>query len=151
MYLLTFFNVFFTFWPIVLYSIFDLELPISELQKKPRMYSDGRKRFKLTLSLWLKHQAEAILVGSVIFVLTIWLSGNNMTPDGKVAGIWLQGALCYTAVICSVTWKVLAESNTINWVIIILDFASIGVYFLCYWLEALFPIFSIYGHFDQSF
>ena len=29
MYLLTFFNVFFTFWPIVLYSLFDLELPIN--------------------------------------------------------------------------------------------------------------------------
>ena len=29
MYLLTFFNVFFTFWPIVLFSFFDLELPIN--------------------------------------------------------------------------------------------------------------------------
>ena len=55
MYLLTFFNVFFTFWPIVLYALFDLELPINLLVTKPRMYSDGKNRFKLTLWLWTKH------------------------------------------------------------------------------------------------
>ena len=53
--------------------------------------------------------------------------------------------------IFTVTMKVLAESYTINWVIIFLDLASIGTYFLCFWLEALFPFFSIFGHFDQSF
>ena len=74
-----------------------------------------------------------------------------MTEDGKVAGIWIQGALCYTAVIFTVTMKVLADSYTINWVIILLDLASIGVYFLCFWLEAQFSFFSIFGHFHQSF
>ena len=86
----------------------------------------------------------------MIFTLTILKSGYNMTEDGKVAGIWLQGALCYTAVICTVTWKLLAESYTINWIIIFLDLGSVATYFLCYWLESLFSIFSIHGHFNQS-
>ena len=48
MYLLTVYNVFFTFMPIVLFSIFDWELPIKEMVTKPRMYSNGKVRFYLT-------------------------------------------------------------------------------------------------------
>ena len=64
--------------------------------------------------------------------------------------MWLQGSLCYTSVIFMVTWKVLAESSTINWIIIFLDFGSIGFYFLCFWLESQIEFVQSYGYFEQS-
>ena len=145
MYLLTLFNVFFTFMPIVLFSIFDWELPLKEMVMKPAMFKEGRNRHELTLWRWLKWQFEAIVMGATTFIMCFIIAQQDLTEDGKTSGMWLQGCLCYTSVVFTVTWKVLSESNTINWIILFFDFGSIVVYFFFFWLESQISFLNIAG------
>ena len=138
MYLLTFFNVFFTFMPVVLFAIFDWEMKLEDLVQKPKMYKDGKENHELTIWRWTKWQIEAMFIGAVTFALCFSIAETDYTQLGKTSSMWLEGCLCYSAIVIIVTWKILSESNTINPIIVFFDLGSVVLYFILFWLESQF-------------
>lgn len=109
---LSFYNVFFTFFPPLAMGIFDQFISARLLDRYPQLYQLGQKGvfFKMH-SFWswilngFYHSLVAYFVSELIWYWDLPQS------DGKVAGHWVWGTALYTAVLATVLGKAALVTN----------------------------------------
>ncbi|KAA6414048.1 MAG: phospholipid-translocating ATPase [Lasallia pustulata] len=109
---LSFYNVFFTFFPPLAMGIFDQFISARLLDRYPQLYQLGQKGvfFKMH-SFWswilngFYHSLVAYFVSELIW---FW---DLPQSDGKVAGHWVWGTALYTAVLATVLGKAALVTN----------------------------------------
>ena len=106
-YLLQVFNVFFTCFPIVVYSVYDLQYTKQELLSKPILYGKNLTDNFLSWGKYFTTMIEALVLGLFIFLVAYRIFDKSLGYDGRVNDMRLDGALCYKAVVLAVTIKLM--------------------------------------------
>eukprot|EP00435_Cladocopium_sp_Y103_P069066 s36_g32.t1 len=97
-----FYNVFFTFVPIMVFAVLDQDVPKKASLKYPELYRAGKERMNVQVCLgWI---ASGVWHGLVVFFIPylVMSNGNTTHPDGKANDIWLVGSVVFFQV-CLVT------------------------------------------------
>ncbi|PBP17509.1 phospholipid-translocating P-type ATPase [Diplocarpon rosae] len=103
---LSFYNVFFTFFPPLAMGIFDQFISARLLDRYPQLYQLGQKNtfFKMhSFFSWVGNGFYNSLVLYIAAQLIWWL--DLPQGDGKTAGHWVWGTAMYTSVLATVLGK----------------------------------------------
>ncbi|CAL3968604.1 hypothetical protein PZA11_004633 [Diplocarpon coronariae] len=103
---LSFYNVFFTFFPPLAMGIFDQFISARLLDRYPQLYQLGQKNtfFKMhSFFAWVGNGFYHSLLLYIASELIWWL--DLPQGDGKTAGHWVWGTALYTAVLATVLGK----------------------------------------------
>ncbi|PBP15700.1 phospholipid-translocating P-type ATPase [Diplocarpon rosae] len=103
---LSFYNVFFTFFPPLAMGIFDQFISARLLDRYPQLYQLGQKNtfFKMhSFFSWVGNGFYHSLVLYIAAQLIWWL--DLPQGDGKTAGHWVWGTAMYTSVLATVLGK----------------------------------------------
>ena len=89
-------------------------------------------------------------------MLLIALQVTNYIPDlygggGKTTDMWLLGALIYGVIVAIANFKLLQDSKSINWLMIVLVLLSISSFFLVFLAVSYFPQDELFWQFHQFF
>ena len=103
-----FYNLYYTAIPIVLYGVYDTDLPSRILYKFPQLYQagiDSKKFNSFVFWLWiLQAMFEAVLV----VYIPIVAMGNSDPQSGAYETYWQAGCLTFTAVVIIANEKVIS-------------------------------------------
>jgi hypothetical protein len=88
--------------------------------------------------------AYGVAVAGLIF----FCFGESLTPHGFTTDLWLNGTVCYGAVVLLVTVKILYDSHNHTKLSLILIFLSVLAYYILSYVFAHLP-FEISKTFDQ--
>lgn len=94
--------------------------------------------------------------GFLIFVVAYGFFDSSLGYDGVTSDIRMDGNMCYVAVVLVATFKILFDSNSINILVFLGSFLSIGAYFLFVYVMGLFSELDIFdqlpemNHFNQQ-
>ena len=143
-YLLQVYNVFFTCFPIIVFAVFDWELPKRELVAKPKMYAEGLRENFLTWSKYFWALFEAIIHGFIIFVIGFMYFDQAVTQEGMTSDVRTDGNLIYASVVIAVTFRLLFDSYIINFLVLFSATMSICAYFVFVFVLSEFPQLDIF-------
>ena len=134
------FNIFFSAYPIMVYSLFDREFTRDELQTDPKCYFVG-PRYELfnTKLFWGKWLMYSFAQACLIFVIIFWTFKTAIGWGGHTGGLYLEGQIVYAAVVYTVNLKILTDSYSINFLIFFLVVLSIGLFYGFFWVFNLVP------------
>ena len=121
-YLITMFNVFFTFLPILVYGVTERDIGLRQMERTPQLYSQGRKGELFTARTFWRWVADGVVHSLLCFyVPTLVLRAVDPTPDGESGGMFPSGLVVYSSVVLvtnlrlaldSVHWNVLVHAST---------------------------------------
>ena len=140
----------FTAMPIILFCLFDFEHTKDKFLAEPRLYSKAFTHPRISASTVLGWISLALFHGTIVWVLCNIVFQTSLSQAGMTTGLLEQGNLCMIGVISAVTFQILFDSHTINLIIILFAFLSVGSYFLCSYLMGLFSFFPLYGMFLET-
>ena len=94
---------------------------------------------------------KGIFIGLLITLFVfLSLGGYAIEKTGYNGSFWLCSAVLYGIVVINANVYVLQQTTTHTWPSLVLAFASILSYYLCFWFENLFPfsgpMYEIFGH-----
>lgn len=86
------YNIFFTAIPILIYAIYDLEIPFDFLENEPEHYWIGleNKMFNRR-KLWTRWMGRAAIHSLIICVFSFLMIEFNFQPTGKLHDFWTNG------------------------------------------------------------
>ena len=146
----------FTCFPIMIYAVYDQEYTKADLLKTPALYRSGMKENQVTWSKYFVSFFESMVHGFFIFVVAYGFFDNSIGWDGVTPDIRMDGNMCYVSVVLVATFKILFDSNSINILVFLGSFLSIGAYFLFVYVMGLFSELDIFdqlpemNHFNQQ-
>lgn len=112
--LLSFYNVFFTFLPPLALGVLDQFISARLLDRYPQLYTMGQKNTFFRMKVFGEWIINAIYHSIVIYVFSVLMwDGDLIQGDGKVAGHWVWGTSMYNAMLLTVLGK--AALLTSNW------------------------------------
>lgn len=150
-YLLQVYNVFFTCFPIIVFAVFDWELPKKELVRRPKMYAESLRASFLTWTKYFWAIFEAMLHGFAIFLIGFLYFDQALTPNGMTSDVRTDGNLIYASVVIAVTFKILFDSFVINFLVLFSATMSIVAYFLFVFVLSEFPKLDIFAQQEEMF
>lgn len=116
--LITFFNLLFTAFPILMYAIFEQDVHESSVEDKyPQLYRDSQKNTIFTLKkawLWIFNGVYHSLICFYIPYLIMGLT--SPFPNGQMIDNWSLSTTTYTCVIFVVTFKIAFETQYWTWI-----------------------------------
>lgn len=122
-----FYNVFFTFVPIMVFAVLDQDVPKKASLKYPELYRAGKERMYMNVQVCLGWIASGVWHGLVVFFIPylVMSNGNTTHPDGKANDIWLVGSVVFFQVCLVTNLTVLLETCYLNWVVALGFFLSL--------------------------
>ncbi|XP_015782217.1 probable phospholipid-transporting ATPase IF isoform X1 [Tetranychus urticae] len=106
--LLMLFNMMFTAFPVLIYSIIEKNIPESLLEKEPRFYWLNHRNHNMNSRKYLTWLAFGIFHGSICFLTIKYLYLNNEDiVDNKAGGIIIFGNMSFMVMVCVVNFKLL--------------------------------------------
>lgn len=112
--LLTFYNVFFTFLPPLALGILDQFVSARLLDRYPQLYTMSQQNSLFRMKVFGEWIINAVYHSLIIYIFSelIWY-GDLIQGDGKIAGHWVWGTSMYNAMLLTVLGK--AALITSNW------------------------------------
>jgi phospholipid-transporting ATPase len=148
--LYTFYNVFYSSIPIIIYGLFDQEYADATLSDYPFLYKDGmqHKYFNsLRFFLWILNSFwQAVLLGNLAIY---YIEGNFITSGGLVLDIWATGALILGTNVVIANFKILTFSFIHSLTGLFFIIASIGVYILSFYIVNVVSGDNLYTYFSE--
>lgn len=150
-YLAQFYNTNFTALPIILYGLFDFEYTREEFLSDHKRYRPGLRCQYYNSRVFWRWFFYAVWQSVFLFFLSFFCMQFNPSSDGKIAGLYLVGNLCYGLTIILVNVKIVQSSYLHNfWTFFILS-GTIASYFMMYWFFSLFTWNGLFGLFWPTF
>lgn len=122
------FNLIFTSIPILLYGVYDRDIPIELVRKFPHVYTEGKDNKFFNTKLFWSWMITALWQSIVLCIVPFQFlvnQGNN----GDDESFWGPGALGYTALIFTVNYKLFSFQSIWHWGQYAVLFLSIGLWF----------------------
>lgn len=112
--LLSFYNVFFTFLPPLALGILDQFISARLLDRYPQLYMMGQQNTFFRMRTFGEWILNAVFHSIIIYIFSelMWY-GDLIQGDGKIAGHWVWGTAMYNAMLLTVLGK--AALVTSNW------------------------------------
>lgn len=146
------FNIVFAAMPIVLYAVFDKEIPYFELETIPTYYKLGIQGELFNTSIFWFWILEAFCQGLVIVLLSLF-TFSEVTGDstyGQLENIWVTSILIFALIVVFVNVKILNFSYSHYWFTIVVNFLSTGsFFFFTFLVTELLPIVSWLDNYDS--
>ena len=147
------FNIVFAAMPIVIYAVFDKEIPYFELETMPTYYRLGLRGELFSTSIFWFWILEAFCQGLIIVLLSIFtLSWNTGDKDhGTMENVWVSSVLIFAMVVVFVNLKIITFTYSNFWFSLTIIALSAGSFFLCTILiTEVLPIISWLDNFDSK-
>ncbi|CAH1780605.1 unnamed protein product, partial [Owenia fusiformis] len=110
-YFLMFFNLAFTSLPILIYGLFEQNIPQDVLLQHPSLYKDISKNARLSYGQFIKYNILGYWHSAVFFFGSLLMF--QFTPihsDSTMAGNWMLGVMVYTTCVITVNIKLCLET-----------------------------------------
>ena len=120
------FNIMFCAMPIVVYAVFDVDIPHSELASNPTFYRLGLHGKLFSTSIFWFWVLEAFVQGLVIVLITVFticMTSGDQTY-GQMDNMWVASKLIFGLVVFLVNIKVITFSFTHYWFSIAISILS---------------------------
>lgn len=146
------FNIVFAAMPIVIYAVFDKEIPYFELESIPKYYKLGLQGELFSTSIFWFWILEAFCQGLVIVLLSLFsLLLNSADPQyGQMENIWVSGVLIFAQIVIFVNIKIVTFSYSNYWFSVLVLILSAGSFFLCtVMITEYMPIISWLDNYDS--
>jgi phospholipid-transporting ATPase len=126
------FNIVFAAMPIVLYAIFDKEIPYFELETIPNYYKLGLQGELFSTSIFWFWILEAFCQGLVIVLLSLFalLVSTGDSEYGQMENVHVPASLIFALIVLFVNLKVINFSYSHYWFTILIIVVSTGSFFL---------------------
>ena len=136
-YMAQIFNLFFTFWPVAFYALFDQQYTKEQLISQPSLYSSGLNDEYYNLEVFMKMFINACIQATIMFYMTFVAVDDSITPNhGRAGDMWLDGSISYAAVLIAITAKIMYDQNSHTFLSVTFILLSVGAYFLSFYLYA---------------
>eukprot|EP00397_Hematodinium_sp_SG-2012_P004611 GEMP01004623.1.p1 GENE.GEMP01004623.1~~GEMP01004623.1.p1 ORF type:complete len:1233 (+),score=205.55 GEMP01004623.1:186-3884(+) len=141
------YNVAFTSFPIIVFGMFDQDIPRCNCFRFPRLYRLGPKNYYLNTRTILLTCLNGFWHSLVIFLIPfLALTGpTTIVTNGKSVDLWAVGIVIMIIEILGVNFQLILDSYSINWI-------SYLCYVLCicfFFITSLFLTFS--GGWPETF
>ncbi|OMJ85922.1 hypothetical protein SteCoe_12625 [Stentor coeruleus] len=146
------FNIIFAAMPIVIYAVFDKEIPYFELETIPTYYKLGLQGELFSTSIFWFWILEAFCQGLVIVLLSLftlsWSTGDK--EYGQMENMWVSAILIFALIVVFVNLKIIAFSYSHYWFSILILILSTGSFFFCtIMITEYLPIISWLDNYDS--
>ena len=134
------------------FALFDEEFTKASFLTEPKHYWIGLANQYYTFKLLTWNVIKAIFNGLLITLFVfITLNGYAIAAEGYGGSFWASGAIVYGMVVINANlWILQRTSSHTIWSSLLIAI-SILSYFLCFWLENLFPFSGpLYRSFGQT-
>lgn len=136
------YNLVFTAFPIIWFSVYDLQYTKSEFLKNPSLYSIGLNNECFSTIAFFSMIFNAIMNGLVITFLCFFCEDGYVVPaNAKNADFWFDGTMVYAATVLIVNLAILQKTNAHSAVSIFWFVGSVGSFWGYFYLENLFSLF----------
>ena len=133
-----FFNILYTFSPILIYGIFDKQYSRSELTSNPRSYEAGLTKLHFNSWRFVQNFIESIVVSLLVYLSALVCFDYNPRTDGNYYGLWNFGNMCYWGIIIMANLKVLLISHSYSILQYLIVLNSVFNFFLTwFWINTL--------------
>jgi phospholipid-transporting ATPase len=120
------FNIMFCAMPIVVYAIFDIEIPHSELHSNPKFFKLGLHGKLFSTSIFWFWVLEAFVQGLIVVLISVFTicmtTGDQL--HGKMDNMWVAAKLIFGLVVFLVNIKVYLFSYSHYWFSILISALS---------------------------
>lgn len=123
------FNTLFTGVPIIVYAIFDQDVPAPYLLNYPQLYERGRRNRELHIVVFLIFLFYGVFQSLILYFGGAFIYGTGtVLSNGRIQGLWEMGIAIFGALIITVNLKLARDTG--SWTI--LHFISITGSILIY-------------------
>merc|ERR1712112_529088 len=133
------YNIFFTAIPIIVFGVFDNDIPRSKCTAFPELYTLGPKRHYLNVRTILHWTFTGVVHALLVFMIPfLTLAGTGIDYEhGRATDIWVIGNTVLFISITVVNGKLILLSSSLNWVSLLgFSFSLVTYVILC-------PIFNL--------
>lgn len=128
------FNVIFTAFPILIYSIFDKDVNVATSLDNPKLYVEGQKNLEFGIRILWGWVGIGLWNSVVIFFgVILWFEYGIIEANGTSHGMWALGITAFSVVVIVTNLKVAVETN--YWTI--LTFVTVGGSILVWFIFSL--------------
>lgn len=132
---ITVFNMVFTSWPIVIYSVFEKDISEKLLMKYPELYNRTKNGDDFNYWTYLKWCVNSVWHSLVFYFGAILLWGSGvLSESGRPYGLWTLGSISATACVVTVTLRLCIETHYWTGFMFFFVIGSVCVYFLFLWV-----------------
>merc|ERR1711871_1553110 len=109
------FNTFFTAWPILIFAVFDQDVPQDLALLYPQLYKPGHKNEWLNLKYFTSWYVQGVVHATVSMALPFLVMDpvtiSTAYERGQMNGLWLLSMAIYTVYLFVVNMKVVFMTN----------------------------------------
>eukprot|EP01017_Pseudomicrothorax_dubius_P030855 TRINITY_DN387_c0_g1_i14.p1 TRINITY_DN387_c0_g1~~TRINITY_DN387_c0_g1_i14.p1 ORF type:complete len:525 (+),score=144.03 TRINITY_DN387_c0_g1_i14:3-1577(+) len=143
------FNIFFASLPIVIYAVFDEELPDKTLVENPSYYKQGMKDVLFNQKRYWGWVLYGFLQASAICFFCFNATEFNFShKSGFTESYWLSGIFAFGAVIIISNFKILLFSNSHTIVSLVVNFGSSLLFVLFFLIFSQLEFSELFGLFS---
>eukprot|EP01125_Pyxidicula_operculata_P015545 TRINITY_DN5283_c0_g1_i3.p1 TRINITY_DN5283_c0_g1~~TRINITY_DN5283_c0_g1_i3.p1 ORF type:complete len:1033 (-),score=147.87 TRINITY_DN5283_c0_g1_i3:441-3539(-) len=127
---ITVFNMLFTSWTILVFAIFEKDLPEAYLLHYPELFNRSKNNTDFnpkTFFMWILNgiwHSIAFYFGSLL----LW--DDVMGQNGQTFGLWSFGTIACSACIVTVTLKLAIDTHYWPWIMFVCSIGSVVIYFV---------------------
>ena len=146
------FNIVFCAMPIVVYAVFDLDIPHSELESNPKFYKLGLHGKLFSTSIFWFWVLEAFVQGLVIVLISIFTLCMTTGDQkyGQMDNMWVASKLIFGLVVFLVNIKVYIFSCTHYWFSLLISiFSTLSYLAVTVVLNDYLPIYNWLDNYDS--
>lgn len=132
----SFYNMFYAFFPIFLYALFDKEMELEELEENPKFYKLGKDEEGFNKWVFWRGIAEAAVKAIFICYLTFFsiCFYTGFEDNGKDPNIWMGGTAMYAVIVLIANLYIFRFAYMIHWILIVFWVASVASFFFTHFL-----------------
>ncbi len=145
------YNLVFTAFPIIWWSIFDQEYEKQVLISDPSLYEIGLKNECFSTSAFFSSILNAIVNGFFLFIFCFYEEdGPIVDANRKNGSFWIDGTMVYAAIVLVVNLRIAYITNNHSWASTTLLILSILSFWGWFYVENLFSYFpTLYNVFYE--
>jgi phospholipid-translocating P-type ATPase (flippase) len=123
------FNTPLTFFPILMYAIYDMDIEPDNVYFFPQLYGACVRNEFFTVRAFWSVMAHGIVESCLCCLLPLYVMQGSDPDDGTLGSFWECGALCLTAVVVVVNIKMIFIQSRFRWIHFGVILASIASWF----------------------
>ena len=127
------YNVIFTALPVLIFAVFDKDLPAEVLEQHPDIYRISSSPFGHFFNariFWSKWMLQSFIHSLIIFFFPYAVyQSHSVEPTGQSQGMWEMGIVLYTCVVLTTNLKLALLFRSWTWLHHLSLWGSILVYF----------------------
>lgn len=130
-------NLAFTAFPIMWWSVCDLEHEKQVFLDKPKLYEIGLQNQCFNTKIFFQDISQAVVNAYLISAACFYgEDGQVVNRFGRNGSFWVDGTMVYTVIVVVCNLKILHKSNNHTWITYFLIFGSILFYEFWFGLES---------------